>query len=325
MLVGNNLNLTLNKLLIFIFLLSIFSCNTERNIEKIEYEFYPAFFSPITYTIDLDKKILYQNSKSYKYKSTIQGSKNLINKEYNISNENLTSFLNEIYEIELDSSIVHQQYVLDGIGFKFNTIDQRNDTISLTSVSPNREEEYKLDYKVLDAFFQLANKTINDNKGLSITEKIQDYFVYGLPIKLMNTEPLEYRIWGTISGCESDNPELIKFLDSLPNDKPVVFDLRNGKFAPCLSSLLDKFNKSKELFYYGNYYLTDTDLYLETIKDQLREAEKDSNSPMVGSLKVRIRQTEKFKKEVENKIIYNQNNFGTKEELLKAIANKSYD
>ncbi len=316
----------MNRLIIIIFSLLIISCNSERNIEKIEYEFYPAFLSPITYSIDLNDKVLYQNSKFYKTKGTIQGSKNLINKKYDISNENLTLFLNEIYETGLDSSIVHQRSVLDGIGFRFNTIDQRNDTISLTSVSPPRKEGYELDYKVLDAFFGLADKTINNYKGLCITEKIQDYFSYELPIKQMNTEPLEYRVRGSFSGCETDNPELIKFLDSLPNDKPVIFDLRNGSFAPCLSNLLDRFNESKQLFYYGNYYLTDADIYLETLKDQLEEAEKDRNSKMVGSIKISIRETEKFKEEIENEVILNQNTFRTKEEILKTIANNvSYE
>ena len=323
--VGNNLNQTLNKLLIIIFSLSILSCNTERNIEKIEYEFYPAFLSPITYSIDLNEKVLYQNSKFYKTERTIQGSENLINRKYDISNENLTSFLNEIYKIELDSSIIHQRDVLDGIGFKFNTIDQRSDTISLTSVSPPRIDEYKIDYEILDAFFQLANKTINDYKGLCITEKIQDYFSYKLPIKEINSEPLEYRIWGNIRGCESDNPELIKFLDSLPNDKPVIFDLRNGSFAPCLSSLLDKFNESKQLFYYGNYYLTDAELDLEILKDQLKEAEKDNNSSIASYLKVRIRNTEEYKEDVENEKTNNHNNFKTREEIIKTIANTVYN
>lgn len=311
--------------LIIIFSLLIISCNSERNIKKIEYEFYPAFHSPITYSIDLNDKVLNQNSKFYKTEGSIQGSKNLINKEYDISNENLTLFLNEIYEIELDSSIIHQRSVLDGIGFKFNTIDYRNDTISLTSISPRRVEKYNLDYKILDAFFRLANSTINDYKGLSITENIQDYFAYGLPIKQMTNEPIEYRVWGGISGCESDNPELIKFLDSLPNDKPVIFDLRNGSFAPCLSGLLNRVNKNKQLFYYGNDYLTNSNLKLEILKDQLKEAKKDSNSSMVGSLRVRIRETEKFKKEIENVIIENKNTFKTKEEIIKTIANNTYN
>ena len=315
----------MNRLIIIIFSILIISCNSERNIEKIEYEFYPAFLSPITYSIDLNKKVLYQNSKFYKTERSIQGSENLINREYDISNENLTTFLNEIHEIQLDSSIVHQRDVLDGIGFKFNAIDQRNDTISLTSVSPPRIDKYKIDYKILDAFFQLVNKTIDDYKGLCITEKIQDYFSYKLRIKEINTEPLEYRIWGNIRGCESDNPELIKFLDSLPNDKSVIFDLRNGSFAPCLSSLLKKFNESKQLFYYGNYYLTDAELDLEILKDQLKEAEKDSNSSIVSYLKVRIREMKEYKEEVENIKFNNQKNFKTREEILKTIANTVYN
>jgi len=60
----------------------------------------------------------------------------------------------------------------------------------------------------------------------------------------MNTELIEYRVWGRISGCESDNSESIKFLDSLPNDKTAIFDLRNGSSAPCLSSLLNRLKKN---------------------------------------------------------------------------------
>lgn len=315
----------MNRLIIIIFSLLIISCNSERNVEKIEYEFYPAFLSPITYSIELNEKILYQNSKFNKTESTIQRSKNLINEKYNISNENLATFLNEINEIGLDSSIVHQRSVLDGIGFKFNVIDQRNDTISLTSVSPNRKKEYELDYKILDAFFLLANNTINDYKGMSITENIQDYFAYGLPIKQTNTEPLEYRVWGGISGCESDNPELIKFLDSLPNDKPVIFDLRNGSFAPCLSSLLEKYNRNKQFFYYGNSELINMDLELEVLKEELKNAEKGINSEKYGSLKVNIRETEKYKQIIKSEIENNQYYFETKEEVLKTIANNVYN
>lgn len=314
----------MNRLLIILFFISILSCKSKKSIEKIEYEFYPAFLSPITYSIDLSKKELYQNSKLYKTDGFIQGSKNLINKEYKIENEDLTIFLEEINAIGLDSSVVHQQDVLDGIGFKFNLIDKQNDTISLTSVSPSRNEASKIDYKVLDAFFRLTSKTISNYKGLYITERIQDYFSYGLQIKLTNTEPLEYRVWGKISGCESDNPELIKFLDSLPDDKLVIFDLRNGSFAPCLSSLLNEYNKSKKLFYYGNYYLSDADLDLEILNDQLKEAEKDMNSLMARSLRARICETKTYKKEIEDEIIESLNTFKTKEEIIKTIANNGY-
>ena len=313
----------MNKVLFIIFSFLFLSCNSEQGIQNIEYEFYPAFFSPITYSIDLSNGRLYQNSKLYSVNGTIQGSENLINKEYEISNENLTTFLNEINKIGLDSSIVHQRDVLDGIGFKFMTIDQKNDTISLISVSPDRKEENKVDYLVLDPFFRLANETINNYKGICITEIIQDYFDYDLPIKQINDEPLEYRVWGTISGCESDNPELIEFLDSLPNNKPVIFDLRNGSFAPCLSNLLDRYGVNKHLYYYGNNLLTRTDLQLETLKDQLKVVEKHNNS-MAEPLTVSIREAEKFKEEIENRLIQNRNTYRTKQEILKTIANKGY-
>jgi len=312
----------LKKLLSIIFLLLIFSCNSERNIEKIEYEFYPSFLSPITYTIDINERILHQNSKQFKIEGIIQGSKKLINQQYKIDNKTLTFFLKEITSVKLDSSITHKRSVLDGIGFKFNKIDQKNDTISLISVSPKRTKEYEIDYQILDAFFRLANNVINNYRGISLTENIQDYFVYGLPIKQVNRKPVEYRVWGEIYGCKSDNPELNKFLDSLPSNEPIIFDLRNGSFAPCLSSLLKEYEEEKEFFFYGDYYLNQSIIELETLTEQLQEAKNDNISSQVGSLKVRIRETKKYKMEIEKNGFNNKNRFRTKKEVLKTIANK---
>jgi len=87
--------------------------------------------------------------------------------------------------------------------------------------------------------------------------------------------------------------------------------------APCLSNLLDRYNKTGHYFYYGNYYLTNSNLQLEILNDQLKEAKKDDNHSIIGSLKVRIRETEKFKKVIENEIIQNQNIFKTREEIMK--------
>ncbi|GAK78090.1 hypothetical protein JCM19296_3704 [Nonlabens ulvanivorans] len=57
----------------------------------------------------------------------------------------------------------------------------------------------------------------------------------------------------------------------------------------------------------------------------MKEAEKDMNSSMVGSLRATIRGTEKYMNEIEKEIIQNQHTFGTKEEIIKTIANTVYN
>jgi hypothetical protein len=246
----------------------LISCvSKEENLKEINIEFYPAFVKPTKFTIDINNRTIvqyqYQTSIMYydpdsikwgsfyahrvKYKDTLIV---YYKKTFQINKVDLNKFLQSVNENKLDSNIVHDRIVLDGVSFKFNTINFKNDTFSLTSVCPDRHEN-KLDYKYLDAFFEFAYATINDYKGVCLIENIQDYFSYGLPIKFISNEPLEYRIWGTISGCRNDNPKLLEFLKQLPIDKPIIFDLRNGSFSPCLYELFDDYGHKKNLFYYG--------------------------------------------------------------------------
>lgn len=222
---------------------------------------------PTRFTIDLRDRTIdqyqYQTSIEYYdpdsikwgdfYAHRVKNKDTLIvyyKKTFKINKVDLNKFLQSVNENKLDSNIVHDRIVLDGVSFNYSTVNNNNDTISLKSVCPNRNEN-KLDYKYFDAFFELAYATINDYQGICLIEEIQDYFSYGLPIKLTSKEPLEYKIWGTISGCRNDNPELLEFLKQLPNDKPIIFDIRNGSFSPCLYELFDDYGHKKNIFYYG--------------------------------------------------------------------------
>lgn len=103
----------MNRIITILFSLFLISCGSD----KIVYEFYPAFITPIHYTIDIEKSRLSQNSKQFKIEGHIQGSNNLINEEYDIDRKVLNTFLERIESIELDSSIQHGREVLDGISF----------------------------------------------------------------------------------------------------------------------------------------------------------------------------------------------------------------
>lgn len=313
----------MNKLITFILILILFSCSDNTNVEKIEYNFYPAFLSPIAYKIDINSKTLSQESIKTEYSSIYDN--RLLSKDYKIKENHLNLFIAQIEASKLDSSLVHKISVLDGIGFKFNSINKKNDTISLISVSPSRTEENKIDYIILDAFFQLANTTIDDYKGISHVENIQDYFSYGLPIKKMSDSPLEYRVWGSVTGCKTDNPELISFLDSLPNNKPVILDLRNGSFAPCLSDLIVEYIDKKVIYCYGDFELIKLNQEIEILQKNLEIAEKDNNSSKVRKLNVNLRLSLRFKEDLINSQDKRLYAFPTKNEVLKTIANNVYN
>ncbi len=255
----------------------------------------------------------------------VHGSDNLINEQYEIDKTVLNTFLERIESVKMDSSIRHDRMVLDGISFRFSKINFWNDSISLISVSPSREEKYQKDYEILDAFFELTDKTIiNNNKGQSLTENIQDYFHYALPIKYISNKPIEYRVAGRISGCREGNEALINLLDSLPINEPIIFDLRNGSFAPCLSELLEEYGKKKEIYYYGNFELNRTDIDIETLEDELAEAEKDNSNGLVGRIRIQLKELRNDREKIVEESILRPNSFRTREALIKTIANNTY-
>lgn len=250
-----------------IFLISCVS--NKDDLKEINIEFYPAFVKPTKFTINIKNRTIeqYQFQSSIEYVDTsapaikyhgfsvypIRYRDTLIvyyKKTFHIKVNDLNKFLQVLHENKLDSNITHHLDLLDGVSFKLNTINNKKDTFSLKSNCTDRDVN-KIEYKYLDPFFELANATIKDYKGICILEKIQNYFSYGLQIKLTSIEPLEYRIWGTISNCRSDNPDLLEFLKRLPTDKPIIFDLRNGSFSPCLYELFDEYGHKKNIFYYS--------------------------------------------------------------------------
>jgi hypothetical protein len=173
-------------------------------------------------------------------------------KTFPIDDEVLNKFLTALNASHLDSNTQHYKPMLDGITFRISKITLQNDTISLGSNLTQRDEQSQSEYKILDAFFELAYKSINDYSAVCEIENIQNYFSYNLSIRKVNDNPIEYRIGGSISGCRNNNKEFLKFLENLPNDKPVIFDLRNGSIAYCLNEVIEEYSQKKVLYFYGD-------------------------------------------------------------------------
>ena len=320
----------MRNLLIFLLTIILFSCKSSNDLKEVQFLFAPSFLHPTKFNIDIRNSTIeqYTYQDSYYVKEWIDSTSYKTHRKdtlvvhykrtFNIDKSELNRFLTELNSSQLDSTVEHRRDVLDGIGFRVSKINTKNDTISLTSISPNRTEEYQMDYKILDAFFKLSYSSINDYKGISGIENIQDYFYYGLPIRKVNENPIEYRIWGTISGCRDDNQEFLTLLKSLPIDKPVIFDLRNGSIAYCLNEVLEEYSQKRELYIYGDK----SALSSKKIMDEIKLAEK--NGEVLSELRVQAYET--------HKMIYEnwKNNqkiksFLTKEEIIKTIANNGYN
>ena len=300
------------------------SCNNNTDLKEVQVLFGPSFLHPTKFTIDIKNKTIeqYTFQNSYYVKEWIDTTsyrehrKDTLVVHYQntfpIDNETLNKFLSELKESQLDSTIQHQRAILDGIGFRVSKINVKNDTISLTSNITSREIESKLEYKILDAFFELSYNSIDDYNGISGIENIQDYFSYGLPIRKVNKNPIEYRIWGSITGCREDNKEFLEILENLPNDKPIIFDLRNGSIAYCLNEVLEEYSQKKQVYIYGDKSALES----KKIMDEIKLAEK--NGEVLSELRTSAYET--------HKMIYEnwKNNqkiksFLTKEEVIKTM------
>jgi hypothetical protein len=306
----------------------LFSCNTNSELKEIQLLFVPSF-DPITqFTIDIEASTIkqYTYRDKYRVEEPIDSiSYNIIIKDtlivyhqktYVVDGQVMKKFLNEIKESRLDSTIQNQEPILDGIGYRISKINFRNDTISLTSNISNREEA-ELEYKLLDPFFELTYSTIQDYDPVAVIENIQDHFSYGLPIRKVNDNPIEYRIWGGISGCREDNQEFLEMLEALPIETPIIFDLRNGSIAMCLNEVLEEFSLKKSLYFYGDRHALES----KEIIDEIEFAE--DNGEVLNELRL---QALEF-----HKMVYDnwQNNktiksFNSKKEVLETIANNAY-
>ncbi|WP_299124082.1 hypothetical protein [uncultured Tenacibaculum sp.] len=314
-------------IIVFLLLIGLVSCNQSNELKEVQILFKPSFLFSTKFTVDVKEGLIKQYTYQDKYSNRewvdsvsykVNVKDTLIihyKRSFHVDSIVLNKFLNELKASRLDSTARHRASILDGIHYKFSKVYASKDTISLTSNLIRRNEKSQLEYKLLDAFFELAYKSINDYEGISGLENIQDYFYYGLPIRKVGDNPFEYRVWGTISGCREDNEDFIKFLNSLPLDKPVIFDLRNGSIAYCLSEVLEEFSKKRLLFFYG-----DKDaIKSKRIIEEIEIAEK--NGEVLSELRKQAYETHKeiYEYWKKNKKI---NSYLTKKELLRFIIDK---
>jgi hypothetical protein len=320
----------MKSLIIFVISLLLLSCNEKNNdVNEISILFAPSFHSRTNFRIDIKNSVIEQfsyddyylieeklDSNTYRTKrkdTLITYYKN----KFKINESDLKNFLKILDQVQLDSTLQHREPMIDGISYRISKINKEYDTISLTSNLTIRSKKSEIEYKILDSFFELIYKTIQNYDGYSIAENIQNYFHYELPIRKTNSNPLEYRVWGTISGCRDNNVEFIDFLESLPKRKPVILDLRNGSISYCLNEVLDEYSQKKLIYIYGDKNINNSKKIMNEIELSESKGEK------LSELRTQAYNTHKY---IYEKLKNNKHNryFQTRDELLKTVANSGF-
>jgi hypothetical protein len=216
----------MKKLFIFFFILFNSILNAQNDsLEKVIIEFNRFKYPDTKYYIDFKKN---EVQCVMKYKISDDSDKIILDKTYKFSDEQVINFKNEL-DLNIPDSIIHKsEDAFDGGGFIIDFFRKNGNTSKLITTNINRNSnKYDAEFKLIDSFFKFIYSVVKDNEGLKILDKSYRPYFSGLPIRKISENPLEYRIWGGISGNSTWSNELISFLDSLPKDTCVIIDCDN--------------------------------------------------------------------------------------------------
>ncbi|MFY7890861.1 MAG: hypothetical protein ACOVOW_18220 [Spirosomataceae bacterium] len=118
---------------------------------------------------------------------------------------------------------LYKEGIVDGITvyIRFRT-DTSDHIFSLRC--PDREDK---EFIIIKSIFTLFEQSCKSASALNYLEHLKGYFDFGLQVKQISQNPLEYRFYGALTSGEQN--EFYQLMDSLPLDKPVIFDFSNFK------------------------------------------------------------------------------------------------
>lgn len=212
-------------LILFFTILPIYLLAQDKNIEKVILEFRYFKYLDTDYTIDFKKNEI--NCKM-KYKISKNRDSIFSDKTYSFTENQFKNFKNELNIKMPDSIISKSESALDGGGFIINYFKKNGDVSKLITRNISRKSnKYHSEFELIDSFFEFIYSVVKDNEGLKILDESYRPYFSGLPIRKISENPLEYKIWGSISGNATWKNDLIPFLENLPKDKCVIIDCDN--------------------------------------------------------------------------------------------------
>lgn len=216
----------MKKLFIFFFILFNSILNAQNDIlEKVIIEFNYFKYPDTEYQIDFKNN---EVKCIMKYKISDNSYHIISDKTYKFNNEQFIKFKGEI-NLNIPDSIIHKsEQAMDGGGFSIIFFNKNGTTSKLITRNINlQSKKYHSELKLIDSFFEFIYSVVKDDEGLKILDKSYRPYFSGLPIRKISENPLEYRIWGGISGNATWKNELIPFLENLPKETCVIIDCDN--------------------------------------------------------------------------------------------------
>lgn len=147
--------------------------------------------------------------------------KHLENQE--IKKEIFQQFKNSIENIDLSKqeSLI-KTGILDGITIYFRYQTKNTDN-QFSFICPGKSDFNE--YKIVSGVISLCENSFISSASNNYIENLKGYFDFGLLVKHISDNPLEYRFYDHLSSSEAD--EFYKLMENLPKDKPIIFDFSN--------------------------------------------------------------------------------------------------
>lgn len=275
----------MNKLLglILYLILSTYSLSQESEIEKVIWEFSCFKYPDTEFIIDYKQNQLNVLSKlrfRYIEKDTI-----LFNKTYKFTNNDLKTIKETLNQNIPDSITTKSERGHDGFQFQLTYYKISGDTSKLKIRLPERNsEKYTQEFKKIDAFFDFAYSIVKDEEGIKVLDETYLPYFSGTPIRKVNETPLEYKIWGSISGNAKMNYGFLEFLYNLPNNECVIIDCNNKLSYAWQEDILRLFIiKNSNIHFINNDYLKYTREDLLDIRNKIKEVK--NNQEKLNNLK----------------------------------------
>lgn len=270
---------------LFILFVSVLShhCYAQNDtIETVILEFQQFKYRDTSYKIDYRNKQLTCTMLGIKaIKDT------LFHNTYTFNDTTFQKLKSELNVAIPKSTIQKGENAMDGGGFTIQYFGQNGISYKMIITNPMLDSSrYQPELKKITAFFDFAYSIVKDSAGITVLDHSYRPYFTGLPIRKISEVPLEYKIWGSISGAFDDNPELVSFLDALPKNRCVIIDGTTNLSYASLAEIVKSYSSQ-----YSNLYFLNND-YLDALHKDLITVRKT------------IHQSQKRNKKLNNSIAY---------------------
>jgi hypothetical protein len=229
------------------FLLAACSHEPKQEVKKYSFsyrgEYYPSFMPPCIISIvarDSTNRI-----KLRAYDDRRATPITILEDSASLSPADLTFFFSKVDSV-LVGKLGTSDYPpgTDGITV-YNTISQDSTARKFKFWSP-RKNRSPQEHKLVEAVLGLSRRKFTASKEQEYFESLEQYFDFGLPCKIISTDPFEVRMYGSLSSDAAQ--ELTTFIHQLPSDRPILIDMTNFEgmgtmFYPLFQSLLKHNNR----------------------------------------------------------------------------------